>query len=251
MRAAVTIPVTLLLLLTCLGCLRLEEKLMLRADGSGILEMQYVIPESTLAQLKAMRRLRGQLAAIEGEEAEIKDDEYTRFMLYYGSEDIEKKFKQYEKHGVQLERLKVETREARRHVEIKAVFRDISQLQNTALFPHHGFTLVKQSDGNYFFRRNALTHGDDPTPRPSKEDIQTLTPILRGFYVTLQINTPGRIIRTNARRKSLYRAEWVFDFTQDPNAFTDFQNQEYRIAFEGKGLNLPAIHDIPETAAAR
>lgn len=248
MRPAYTALIALLLLPVCSGCLRLEETLSLRADGSGTLEMNYVVPESTMAQLKAMRALRDRLAAIQGEEAEVTDDEYTRFLVYYGSEDIEKKFKEYEKHGIRLERLRVETRQARRHVEIKAAFRDVSQLQNTALFPHHGFTLTRQSDGVYFFRRPALTAGE-PTPRPSREDISTLTPILRGFYVRIQVNTPGRVVRTNAPRKSLYRAEWVFDFTQDPNAFTDFQNEEFRIAFEGKGISISPIHETPEEAA--
>jgi len=248
MKAACTSLLVTLLLTACLGCLRLEEVLTIRADGSGTLEMEYVIPESTLAQLKAMQRLRKRLATVEGDRKTVEepDDEYTRFLLYYGSEDIEKKFKQYEKHGIRLERIKVESRDARRHVELKARFRNITQLQDTAMFPEHGFTLERQSDGNYFFRRRPLIGTGEPTPRPSEKEVRTLTPILRGFYVTVQINTPGRIIRTNAPRRSLYRAEWSFDFAQDPNAFTDFQNQEFRIAFEGRGLSLPQLKDTAD-----
>ena len=234
-----------LCLLVCLapGCLRVENTLTIKKDGSGEIDLEYSVSESAIRQLKAMRKLQGQMAM--AAEESVADDEETRYayMFLMPDEDqIRRECERYARHGITVDNLKIETRNAWRHVDMKILFTNLKGLAATDVFKYVGFALAKNSDGNYVFYRAAEPkQGFNPPDCEDPTVVRMLSPILGGFRVNLILKTPGRIVRTNASRKSGYTSIWTYDFERDPAAVVKIQTHRLITIFDSSGLDLPEI----------
>jgi len=234
-----------LCLLVCLapGCLRVENTLTIRKDGSGEIDLEYSVSESAVSQLRAMRKLQGQMAMVAGES--VADDEETRYAYMFlmpDEDEIRRECERYARHGITVDNLKIETRNAWRHVDLKILFTNLKGLAATDVFKYVGFNLVKNSDGNYVFYRAAAPKQDFNPPNCEDPDVlKMLSPILRGFSVELTVRTPGRIIRSNASSKSGYTSMWTYDFERDPTAVVRIQTHKLITIFDSTGLDLPEI----------
>ena len=241
MKILKVLPV--LVLLAASGCLKLDETLTIEKNGSGNIELTYIIPEQTVAQMKSMFKLRDQMDLITGQSApQTKEEIFQRLFFDPAEERIRQQLKRYEPFGITIDTLKVETRSSARNVNLKVLFADLARLAKTDFFPEHGFTLARNKDGTYTFYRASEPNGSQENI--GSEAAGLLTPVLNGFRAALKINTPGKIIETNASRKTLYNAAWIFEFDKDPNAMTALQRQNMKIVFDGKDLNLPEVRQI-------
>ena len=106
------------LLFICLaaasGCIKVDQTLELKRDGSGTLDVSYSVPEQTITQIKAMLKLERELAIAAGESAKTyKEDEYTRLVFIPVEELLRKKLKEFEPFGITVSTLKVSSRSGR------------------------------------------------------------------------------------------------------------------------------------------
>jgi len=232
----------------CAGCLKLDQKMVIEKDRSGRFEVKYSMAEQTIDQLKAMLKLEEQMARISGEAIErTRDDKLMLLFLDPVSDDIHRELDKYKEYGLKIDELKVDTGGAARHVNLNLTFRDLAEVAKADFFPAYGFSLVKDDQGNYVLHRPAPNEGGEMPPPVNDETARLLTPMLGGFNVALSITAPGKILRTNAHKKSLYTAMWTFDFDRNPNAVTALDNQAMTVIFSGNELNLPQIRFKPKS----
>ncbi len=232
------------LMILCAGCIKMEQTLIIQQDGSGSLEAVYALSEDSVNQVKAALKIQKQIAAIRGEAGASggQDDGYAGLFLNPSETLLRRELKKYEKNGITIDKLKVESREAWRHVHIKLLFKSLDAASKADFFQEYGFSLSRNTDANYtFFRPSEDRDEEKASPISDAEMLQRLSPLLSDFDVTLKVTVPGRILKTNAHKKSLYTAVWSFAFDKDPNALSALQKQQFSIQFEGKGLNLPTV----------
>jgi hypothetical protein len=231
------------------GCVKLEQTLTIEKDGSGEMEIEYSITDQALTQLTAMFNLEKELALAAGEEPpEVDPNDLTRLMLDPDEDAIRAHFRSYRAKGISFEDLEVDMREGRKHLKMKILFKNLATLAQADFFADHGFSLSRTSEGNYLFERVPPDADGEPPPRITDQETEReLTPLLGGFSASYSVKVPGRIIRTNAPRKSLYSAEWAFTFSDDPNAFADFHFKPLGLLFDGENLDLPEVTQKPGT----
>lgn len=233
----------LLLAFAATGCIRLEQELTIREDGSATLEIDYSIAEQSVQQFKGLLKLEEQLAAVnESPPAVGPGTELTRLFLNPDEADLRKAFKTYEPMGMTVTKLEVTTRNARQEIKMEAQIADLAKIAEADFFRAYGFSLQRTEDGNYVLHRDAALK--DRTAVPNYADQETtriLTPLMGGFTVSLGVRTPGRIMKTNAAKRSLYSAQWVFEFDTDPNVISNLQLQPFSVVFEGSDMTLPTI----------
>ncbi|OGV60058.1 MAG: hypothetical protein A2283_19825 [Lentisphaerae bacterium RIFOXYA12_FULL_48_11] len=235
------------------GCIKVDETLTLEKNGSGNLELIYAIPEQTVSQMKSMFKLREQMDTVLGHAMpRTIEDEFEQVFFDPSEDRIKLLVKKYEKLGITMDTLKVETRNAVRNVTLKVAFADLGEVARADFFPRHGFSLFRNNDDTYTFSR--LPDNDETILKPrgiAPESAGLLSPVLSGFRVALKVNTPGKIFESNASRKALYNAAWIFDFDKDPNAVETLQNQSMKIIFDGKGSKLPEVRQLAKSTNAR
>lgn len=219
------------------GCLKLDETFTIRPDGSATVELVYAISEPAVSQMKAILKVRDQMATLSGEPS-ISPDDRMELFLNPVEDSMRREIKKYERQGVSIERLKVETRDNWRHVQMKVACKSLTDLAKTDLFAQYGFSLSRDSDGNYtIFRDRESRNADSSAGMVDPATLKLMTPVLEGFSAIFRINTPGRILQANAHTKSIRSVSWEFSFDKDPNAVVALQDQQFKIVFEGRGAD--------------
>ena len=231
------------------GCLKLEETFTIRPDGSADLDLVYSISEPAVTQMKALLKVRDQMAALSGDTT-VSPDPYSKIFLNPAEEQLRRELKKYEKFGLSIERLKVDTRDGWRQVQVRVRCKNLADLAKTDIFRTYGFSLTKDPEANYVLFRDRESAGDASTDVPDPETLKLMTPVLDGFKIVLKINTPGRIIKANSHLRSTHGATWEYDFNRNPNAINQLQDQQFNVVFqgrtaEGKSLSLPEISQKP------
>jgi hypothetical protein len=232
-----------MVLLATTGCLKVDQALSIRKDCSGTYEVNYSISEQAISQIKAMLKLQEQLTKLSGQPAErTRMDELWEVFLDPTEAGLRQEIQKYANYGIALSQLKVDTRNAWRYVNAKLAYKNLADVARADFFKEIGFSLTKNSDGSYLLHRPKETSQVQAARDLSDPNTERmLTPILGGFRVATKINTPGRILKTNAPERLAFTALWDFDFDKDPNAILALQNLEINIVFDGSGLDLPAI----------
>jgi hypothetical protein len=224
------------------GCIKLDQALIIRDDASGTFEVAYTISEDAVSQARAALKLREQMAGPEQSAGESVDERLTAIFLNPAEDAIRREIKKYAGLGITLDKLEVKSRESSRYVHMKLSFKNLAEVAKADFFRQNGFSLSKNSSGNYVLLREAASKpGNESTSLLPPDAAKLLTPILAGFNVVVNVSVPGKILKTNAHKSAAYSATWSFDLDRDPNAFTALQNQQFNIAFDGRGLNLPQI----------
>ena len=230
------------LLLSC-GCLKFEQQLTLKEDGSGTLEISYSLAEQTVAQVEAMNKLRRELVAAAGTNAPTaRPAGFDSFLFNPQKGEIVTKLKEYEPRGIVVEKMELKSLDIRRNVNIKIRFNSLAEFAKTDFFQAFGFSVTKDAQGNYVLERPP-SH-QTPAVRPDMSDPETLrvlSPLLNGFSVSFTVNSPARILRTTAPITTPYSASWRFDFDRDPDALMAMQSQCFQLVVDGNAIKLPEI----------
>lgn len=236
--AAMTIAVAL-----STGCIDVDQKLVLNADGSGTLDVKYNVPEETVSRVRGMMALSEQLSGVaEAGLPPVPDDEYVKLVFDPDEAALRKKLDSYKPYGIRTDELKVQTVGAVRRVYIKVSFADISKVAKADFFKDYGFSLVKSEKNNYvLYTRSPSQVNLDPGWDFSKPEVsRSLTPMMAGFRFNVNVKLPGRILKTNAHRQpSPVMAEWTYDFNADPNAVVRLQKEQFSAIFESAGVMIP------------
>ena len=244
------------------GCIDITQNIAIRKDGSGTVALTCLIPERTISQMRTMQKLKKEMIRVagignpstklragaegSGTRGAVREDEIVsrHFDLLFDpvEERIRKELKQYEKNGVFVESMRISVRNARRIVKINLRFRNLAKAAESDLFKAHWpFTLSRTAEGHYQFRGRIGMGGKSSMSSSKPETMKSLAPILSEFKAVLKVGVPGKIIRTNASRKSDSLAIWVYDFNKNQNAFYAFRNCHMNVLFTGKGLDLPEV----------
>jgi hypothetical protein len=225
------------------GCLKMEHDLRIKEDGTASYALKYSISEQAITQLRAMDKLKGDLAKASGEPPPgIEMDPLLHLFLDPDDGALREAIKQYEKDGITLRKLEVESRSAWRNVTLTIDVADLEKVAETEFFKTHGFNLKQDKKGRYVLSRDPhINIPGELADIPSDEDVKQLIPIVAGFKTAVKITTPGRILATTAFRTTLQTASWGFEFDKEPGALQAVQRQPFRIVFESKRVALPEM----------
>jgi hypothetical protein len=219
------------------GCIQAEPTLILKEDGSGTFDLEYSISEQSITQFRAMMRLRDELMAASGKPAAPPDD--PLIMLFYNPAEkaFTTFFSKYKANGIRIAKISVDTRNASKKTHIRLDFESLSQIAQTDLFTNHRISLQKNKAGDYILKRDK-TDKDSSNKTLSQQEHEGLTPLLGGFNVTVRVNTPGMILRSNAAKTSRFTAQWTFNYNKNPHAITDLHDSLMQLTFAGKNIEL-------------
>ncbi len=219
------------------GCIQAEPTLILKEDGSGSFDLEYSISEQSITQFRAMMKLRDELMAASGKPAAKPDD--PLIMLFYNpsKEAFIAFFKKYKANGIRIAKISVDTRNASKKTHIRLDFESLPRMAQTDLFTSHRISLQKNKAGDYILKRDKADKASN-NKTLSPQEHEELTPLLGGFDVTVRINTPGMILRSNAAKTSRFTAQWDFNYNKNPNAITDLHDSLIQLTFTGKNIKL-------------
>ncbi|MCE9613053.1 MAG: hypothetical protein K8T26_02175 [Lentisphaerae bacterium] len=237
-------------LLLAAGCIRVEQKLVLRPDASGTFEVKYEVPEETTQRIKAMLKLADELTAAGGSEVQpLAEDDFTRLVFDPEEAALRKRIESYARYGIRLDEFELLARNARRQVKFTVSFSNIAEVAKADFFPSYGFSIAKNKVGQYvLFTRPVTREPLDATWADAGPDAYKLmAPLLNGFHFQLQVQAPGRVLETNADQKEPYSAQWTYAFDTNPRALADLQRAQMTIVFDSTGLVYPEFRQPTPT----
>ena len=224
----------LMVLSALTGCVHVEQSLTINPDGSGTLEVNYGMPLETIAQMESLSQ---QASAMEG----FTNDTETTSLFDFNEEDIRKDFKDYERHKVTLDSVQTIESNGWKYVNLKVKFAHLKGLSKTELIADRSISLTKNEDGSYVFKQTAPEMANDLTNIEGVDQaaIQAMmVEMMKGFYASLRVNTPGKVLETNAQRQEDQTAIWEFDLEKDKQALDRAQKLNTFVKFDGQGLDL-------------
>ena len=218
-----------------IGCLKMDQDITLNKDGSGEIRMVYGMSEQTINQMKAMAEMAKQMAPEEGK-LETPNDEAFQF----DPAQIREQFKGLKDKGITLKSIKTEKKDGWQYMSLRVAFKDISKLKDVPELGNSPITITKDAQGNYVISSGM---GGDKMGQGMKnpEQMKAMLPMFKGMRVSLKINTPTKIIETNAPIKTRDSAQWVIDVDKDPDSLMKYSGQSMKIVFDGKGCTIPEV----------
>lgn len=231
-----------LLPLLAAGCLNMDQTITLNKDGSVAIETTYALSEKAITQFRAMYRLRDRMKTVaEGGAIDEEDAGRPPALLDPVEERLTRELDKYKPYGLTVDKLKIRSRNAWREVQLAVRIDNLEEFAKTDFFKTYGFELARTTDGNYVLSRTREVE----KPKLQRNDPETqklISSVLSGFKATVRVNTPGRVLRTNGDRTSLFGVTWVFNFERNPDALWAAENQSMIILFEGDDdIYLPEI----------
>ena len=226
------------------GCIKMEHTIHFRSDGTATYTLAYSISDQAIVQFHAMEKLKNQLALATGEPSPgIEMDPLLHLFLDPDEDAIRAALSKYKEDGMVIKELSVKNGAAKRSVDLKLEFSDLSKIAQTDFFQNNGFNLSKDQKGNYVFSREPyINRPGEIAKLPSKEEVKQLIPLLSGFKTTIRISVPGNILSTTAFHNSNSSASWSFDFDHNPGALVELQHQPFRIVFKAPETKFPEMH---------
>jgi hypothetical protein len=231
------------------GCIKMDEKLMLKRDGAGTLAMSYAMSEQTIRQMQMMQTMAEEMgkksseqSGKEKQDAPSAGKSSVQSDLEFDEAKVRQKFKKYEAQGVHLDDVQSETRNGWRYMHLKVHFDNLAGLARTDLYDDRKLSLTKNPDGNY---RLAFGYGEGKEDAPETPDSpqmeQMMAAMMAGLHVATSVTVPGGILQTNAHQRNHNTASWDYDIDKDPKAMSKMKKEAPYVVFAGNGLELPHI----------
>jgi hypothetical protein len=226
------------LLLSCglaAGCVHVEQKLTLRADGSGDFDVRYGMARKDVDQMEEMSR---RAMAMEG----LTNGAESSSPFDFNEEDIRKDFKEYEPLGVKLTAVRISETNDWKYVDLSIHFDSLRGLSKTQFIADRDISLTRRADGRYEFRQAAPASAMSPAEMAGMDEAgirSLMAEMMKGFRARMQVETPGAIVETSADSHEERTAAWEFDLDKDPQALDRAQKVDLSVVFEGQGLALP------------
>lgn len=216
-----------------LGCIKVDQTLSLKEDGSGTLAVRYGMSLNDLAEMDAMAKSQVQA----GEEAPPNMNPFE-----FDEATVRKDFEEYASSGVTLLDVRTEEVDGWKYLSLRIGFTSLEGLGKTEFLSDRMVTLKRLPDGNYEFTQAA-------PPAPPEADMagmeEMMASMMKGFRAALKIELPGDVVETNADSKKGRAVEWIFDLDKDAKALRRAQNMSMRVVFKGDGLTLPEFAGSP------
>lgn len=224
------------LFLACLlsACVKVDQTLTLKPDGSGLFHVRYGMTQKDIAQMKTISE---QAMQLEG----LTNDASSGSPFDFNEADIRKDFAAYEKSGVTLKDVKISDEQDWKFVDLDIEFKTLAGLSETEFIADRTISLTKMPDGNYEFRQSAPVQGMKPAEMAGLDEASIkslMAEMMKGFQAKMTVIVPGAIAETSADSHDERSATWSYDLDKDPDALERAQKMDLRVVFSGKDLEL-------------
>ncbi|MBN1755288.1 hypothetical protein JW877_03640 [bacterium] len=234
--------ILVLLLLSAIACIRVEKKMVINKDGSGIMELHYAMDTATVNLIRSASEWSAAgdhpiEAPLENEGDEDSllavDDDQDKDWILFTEEEVKqmwtsdimtlKSYRNYAEEGLE-------------HVELVIEIEDMVQfIRNDEM--NEGSMIFRNDAGNYVITTEAMFEEEDLDDGESEEQqLIEMRSTLEGFYMTVEIVVPTSILETNAHSQKGKSAKWVYDLEED-DSFLKMDRGLY-LEFKGKGLDF-------------
>ena len=208
------------------GCLELDQRITINADGSGEAEFRYTVPERTLPVLAA-----GQAKVLELQGRTPAADAGTPNRLYWFlSETATRTW--FAGTPLKLESYTTTVRDGLQLVAILVRAADMRKALNSGLLGD--FKLTRTGAGDYTLAAQLPEAEAAPEIVPDAKRIRALQDALQGMKLRLRIQTPTPITVTSAPNPSVMQATWEFEPARQPELFS--HPPKIEVTFSGKEL---------------
>ena len=226
-------------LLLSAGCLELDQRITINADGSGEVEFRYTVPARTLPVLAA-----GQAKVLELQGRTPAADAVTPNRLYWFlSEGATRTW--FAGTPLKLESYTTTVRDGQQLVAILVRAADMRKALNSGLIGD--FKLTRTGAGDYTLAAQLPEAEAAPETVPDAKRVKALQDALQGMKLRLRIQTPTPIIVTSAPNPSVMQATWEFEPARQPELFS--HPPKIEVTFSGKELTWdPPIAPSPAPA---
>ena len=213
------------------GCLRVDEDIVLNADGTGHLTARYTVAPAMLDRIAAAARSATNQPGVPppaGAAALLQIDEAS----------VRKEFSAFSDLGLSLRDLRVEETGGVRSVRVEVDFRDLAGLARSEFFASPALTLTQAPSGHFVLSQEAplaQSLAGDLRARPGEVDA-AMAALFKDFQATIRVTVPGDIVATSAASRSGRTAAWTFDVARAPGDFARARTQPLTVEFKGDGL---------------
>ncbi|HOX05014.1 MAG TPA: hypothetical protein PK280_01325 [Planctomycetota bacterium] len=227
------------------GCIKLDQEVTLKADGSADVKTVYGMSEQAIAQLEAMKEM-----AKKNPNMKMQS---TGPELSFDEAKIREEFQKQAAEGVELKSCKVETKDGWKFATIEIACKDLGAASKAgrATGNKGGFSLTKNADGNYVLDLGGAKElggdNDKLTPEQKAQQQQMAKAMMAGMRVAMKFNLPGDVLETTSLEKSGRSASLVLDISDDKffEKSEQMGKKGAQVIFSGKGLNLKEFKAEP------
>jgi hypothetical protein len=226
---------SLFVVLTALlsGCVKVEQDLVLKPDGSGTLKFVYGVKEE---DLQRMRQVAKQMAAIDPSLAREDVDWLTAF----DEQVIRREWEKVDHEGVTLQNVTTEPRDGWRYMTAHIHFVTLQKLFDCGMIKDCHVSLSRGPSGQYGFQES-INVTRAMKSLPPGMNLDTMKPMLammmQDFHAEFSVEAPGRIIKSNADRTEGQKAIWEMSGKQ-ADFITRLQDFDLRMMFDGRQLQI-------------
>ena len=214
------------LLLVGHGCVRLEQQIAIRGDGSATFTYHYSVADETRTTLTAGRR---EIERWQGRKPGPGEEDLN----WVFSKDAA--FRHFTGKGVRLETYRAYAKDGRHHVEVVISAENAHRALQTRKFG--AFSLSRTSEGHILFQDD-IVRDIDPAPL-NPEQLARVRQLCDGLWLRFALRVPGKILSSTAGESGRGRATWVLDPQNDPQILVDIPRIMLR--FESENATwLPA-----------
>jgi len=221
-------------MMLCEGCLKGQLDIEIRDDSSGNFTLDYSISENSISQIRSMFGMAEIIKKSSGDET-LKSP-VGKWLSIFADPDktlLKNSLEELAPYGVTAKQIIVDSRNFQRYVTVNCSFKDIAKFTNTSLCREFNITFSSGNDENFTLSRK-VEQSDKSLMSFSKDEIISVTPLLKDFEVVLNVTVPARVMGSNADKVSKNQASWTFDFNKDPDSFLEMINRSIFINFEKK-----------------
>jgi hypothetical protein len=211
------------------SCIRVEQTLTLKADGSGTFDLRYGMSQEDIAE---MARMAQQAAEMPGAEPGAVPSSPFDFE----EDSVRKDFEEYRASGVTLEKITTEVVDGWKYLNLSIRFATLKGLAETEFVSDRGLSLTRRPDGRYEFRQAAPPQEEGPDLGAVGD---MMNEIMKGFHATVRVVAPAPVVESNADRTEDRAVTWEFDLERDAKALERARKMDLRVVFEGQGLEIP------------
>ncbi len=227
-------------LLAAAGCLQLDAHLALKPDGGGELRLAYAMPEHAIRQMEWVRQTAVELRRNAGETGALPPLEMP---CLFDEAAIRARFRGWTGRGVRLRSVAVSRRQEWMQVEAAVEF---DSLETLAQLPMLGDCAVAVSQEQNQSYRLAVC-APKMSGRPGLPDFadpetqQMLKSMLNGCKITVRIEPPTEILKSNAPRSDGRAVIWEYDVDRSPAVLAALDGALFEVFFRGLGADIPVF----------
>jgi len=233
-------PVTTALLLAA-GCIKVDQDLVLNADGSGTLHIRYGMKQETITQIEGIASP-GAAGTTEATSPQLP--------FRFDEKQVREDFKVYARDGVTLDSFRSEDAGGWKFVDLNMRFKSLAGLMQTEFLADRKVVLHRDASGNFVLEQQP----DNPhvpernADNPAVQDM--MRELMKGFRASVSVKVPGDVVESSGSATGRV-VSWVFDLEKDAEAISKAQKLNMRVVFKGDGLEQLPVVGKPAPAATK